>query len=711
MATAVQKITLSSARDIPFNKLVLSQSNVRRVTAGVAVEELAESIARRGLIQSLHVRPVIDAEGNETGTFEVPAGGRRFRALELLVGQKRLAKTAPVPCVVSEARADVLIDEVSLAENIERAPLHPLDQFRAFQAMREKGMTEEAIAAAFFVDPKVVKQRLRLVAVSPALLDVYAEDSMTLDQLMAFTVSVDHARQEQVWEAIKDGWQKDPYHIRRLLTETTVRAADKRALFVGICAYEAAGGCVLRDLFQQDDGGWLQDPVLLDRLVNEKLKTEAETIAAEGWKWIKVAASFPYGHDHGLRQLVGSTVDLTDEERATREALRDEYDRLEADYAEAEELPDEIDARLGEIEQALDGFDRRPMIFAPEQICKAGVFVSIDADGSLLVERGYVRPEDEATAEPQPEIIDPDTGEVLQRAETSGSHQSATITLGGRTTEPEEEEAETVKPLPDRLVSELTAHRTLALRDAVASNSHVAMTALLHRLVTDCFLPQSTKGCLEAQVREVHLPAQAEDLRDSASAKAIQDRHERWGDHIPADDAALWDWLTDLDDGSRMDLLAHCVSFGVNALYEKPNPYSGMGVSQHGLEVRLSQADRLARSTGLDMVAVGWKPTVGNYLGRVIKPRILEAVREGAGERAAELIGHFKKGDMAKEAERLLADTRWLPEPLRMVEEGVDVDLTPLTEGEVDDLPDFLAGDDGEEPADDEDEPHVVAAN
>jgi ParB/RepB/Spo0J family partition protein len=335
MATAVQKITLSSSRDIPFNKLLLSQSNVRRVKAGISVEELAESIARRGLIQSLHVRPVVDAEGKETGMFEVPAGGRRFRALELLVKQKRLAKIAPVPCVVSEASADVLIDEVSLAENIERAPLHPLDQFRAFHAMREKGMTEEAIAAAFFVDAKVVKQRLRLVSVSPALLDVYAEDGMTLEQLMAFSVSSDHARQEQVWEAIKDGWQKEPYHIRRLLTETTVRAADKRAAFVGIAAYEEAGGCVLRDLFQQDDGGWLQDPVLLDRLVGEKLKTEAEAIAAEGWKWIEVAITFPYGHDHGLRQIVGTTVDLSEEERATREALRDEYDRLEAEYGES----------------------------------------------------------------------------------------------------------------------------------------------------------------------------------------------------------------------------------------------------------------------------------------------------------------------------------------------------------------------------------------
>src|ERR1700728_2743606 len=136
MASAVQKITLSSSRDIPFNKLVLSQSNVRRVKAGVSIEELAEDIARRGLLQGLSVRPVTDQAGVETGIFEIPAGGRRFRALELLVKQKRLAKTAPVPCV---ARESGIAEEDSLAENVQRAPLHPLDQFKAFLAMREKG--------------------------------------------------------------------------------------------------------------------------------------------------------------------------------------------------------------------------------------------------------------------------------------------------------------------------------------------------------------------------------------------------------------------------------------------------------------------------------------------------------------------------------------------------------------------------------------------
>lgn len=269
MATAVQKITLSSSRDIPFNKLVLAQSNVRRIKAGVSIEDLAASIARRGLIQSLHVRPLLDAGGDETGIFEVPAGGRRYRALEMLVSQKRLARTAPVPCVMGNNA--VLAEEVSLAENIDRVPLHPLDAYRAFKDMRDKGMSEEEIAAAFFISVTIVKQRLKLTAVSPALLDVYADAGMTIAQLEAFSVSDDHARQEQVWEAIKNSWSKEPYQIRRMLTENTVRASDKRSVFVGLDAYEAAGGQVLRDLFQSDDGGWLQDALLLDRLVAEKL--------------------------------------------------------------------------------------------------------------------------------------------------------------------------------------------------------------------------------------------------------------------------------------------------------------------------------------------------------------------------------------------------------------------------------------------------------
>jgi hypothetical protein len=186
------KLRLSPSRDIPFNKLVLSQKNVRRTKAGVSIEALAEDIDRRTLLQGLNVRPVFDGEGTETGMFEVPAGGRRYRALELLVSRKRLAGDAAVPCVVRIAGGDgdPTAEEDSLAENTHREQLHPLDQFWAMQTLVEQGSDIDAIAARFMTTPAVVRQRLRLASVSPKLQEIYAEDGMTLEQLMAFSVEL-----------------------------------------------------------------------------------------------------------------------------------------------------------------------------------------------------------------------------------------------------------------------------------------------------------------------------------------------------------------------------------------------------------------------------------------------------------------------------------------------------------------------------------------
>lgn len=706
MNAHVQKITLSSARDIPFNALVLSQSNVRKVKAGVSIEELAKSIARRTLIQSLHVRPLLDDDGKETGKYEVPAGGRRYRALELLIKQKRLAKNAPIPCVVSDANSDILIDEVSLAENIERAPLHPLDQFRAFQAMSAKGMTDEAIAAAFFCDVKLVKQRLRLASVSPVLLDAYAEDAMTLEMLMAFTVSNSHERQEQVWEALqRQTWDKEPYHIRRKLTETSVPASDKRARFIGLDAYEAAGGVVMRDLFTPSDEGYLQDPTLLDQLVHDKLTEQARAVAAEGWKWVDINITLPYGFAYGLRELKGDPFDLTEDEIAEMNALKSEMDQLETDFAADDEYPEEVDQRLGEIEAELEAFENRPERFQPEDIAIAGVFISLATDGGVIIDRGYVRPDDEPTiadTEQEGDDGDSDEGEPVIRA----SEPETALTRNGQPIPESEsdEDDDSLKPLPERLVAELTAYRTVALQNAVAEQPHVAMTMLLHKLVSDRFRRNTSTGCLEARVHHVSFPAQSEDLKESTPAREIADRHEHWSDHIPADDQGLWDWLTLLDPGTRLDLLAHCVSYGVNALFERPNPYSSSGISQHGLDVRLSQADRLARATDLDIVAAGWTPTISNYLGRVTKSHIIEAVREAAGDRAAMLIEHLKKPDMAQEAERLLADTGWLPEPLRLSgNEENAADPETVDDGDGADLPAFLSSDDDEGTAEDAD--------
>jgi ParB family chromosome partitioning protein len=395
MAKPAQKVTLSPSRDIPFDKLVLSQSYVRRTKASISVEELAEDIARRRLLQSLSDRPVLADVGSESGQFEITAGGRRFRALSLLVKQTRLAKTTLRPWIVRASSSTILAEDDLLAEKMKRGSLHPLDQFRAFVALQEKGQGDEEIAAAFFVTPQVVKQRLKLAAVAPALLELYAEDEMTLEQLMAFTVNPDHERQVQVWDAIKSSWNKEPYQIRRMLTETSVRASDRRAVFVGVDAYEAAGGTMLHDLFQGDDGGWLEDPALLDRLVSEKLQAEAEAIATEGWKWIEVSLDLPYGYSHGLRRLSGDPAPMTDDEGAAHAKLLAEYRALQEEYEGQDEFPEEIDARLGELEVAMEKLEARPLIFDNEEIARAGAFVTLDRYGELAVYRGFVRPEDE----------------------------------------------------------------------------------------------------------------------------------------------------------------------------------------------------------------------------------------------------------------------------------------------------------------------------
>lgn len=683
MTKTLPKLVLSTSRDIPFSQLVLSQKNVRRVKAGLSIEDLAEDIYRRTLLQSINVRPVLDADGKESGMFEVPAGGRRFRALELLVKTKRMAKDQPVPCVVREAG---IAEEDSLAENVMRVALHPLDQFRAFSALIEAGLSEEDIAARFFVSVSTVRQRLRLASVSPTLLEIYGEDGITLEQLMAFSVTDNHARQEQVWEQVNQGHHVPAYHIRRLLTEDAISASDRRVRFIGIDAYIEAGGYVMRDLFSSDGDGWLQDPALVELLVSEKLSELAQEIGAEGWKWVEAAVDLPYGCERGKRRIVGTTVPLTKNEQARRDVLVEEYDRIGDEYGDGSDLPDEVDARLTAIDAELTALDSRPTVYDPDDMARAGVFISLTHDGRLRIDRGYVRPEDEPVAEGQ------NDGTNGANADLS---DGTTVTVAGQTAQTggDDDEDEAIKPLPDRLVSELTAERTLALRDALANAPQAAFLALLHALVLSVFRPHGTHGCVQIGVTQAWLGNVAPNLRESVWSQSIQARHEHLGQRLPDEPHALWGALAAMPQDEQMALLAHCVSHGVNALFEPSKGYDGR-ISTHGVAQRIAAADALAAVVGLDMAEAGWTPTVDNYLGRVTKPRIIEAVREAKGDATAALIEHLKKGDMAREAERLLGGTGWLPEPLRLP-------VIEADEAEIADLPDFLADEAEQADADD----------
>jgi ParB family chromosome partitioning protein len=302
----------------------------------------------------------------------------------------------------------------------------------------------------------------------------------------------------------------------------------------------------------------------------------------------------------------------------------------------------------GEIETALAALDDRPVKYDPEQIARAGTFVSIDGSGVLRVERGYVRPEDEpANPQSRPEA-DADT---VDAAAVEGAEPE--VSSPADREEPEEDGG--LKPIPDRLMTELTAYRTLALRDALAQNPDVAFLAALHALCLKLFYSYTSDSCVEIDVKSGVFGNQAPGLNDTGIAKAVDDRHRSWADQLPSDPGDLWDALLAFDTDSRHALFAHCVGLSVNAMHESWNQRARA----------LTHADRIAEAVELDIAATRWTPTVDNYLGRVTKARILQAVCEAKGEQAAQLMDHLKKGDMAQRAEELLGGSGWLPEPLR----------------------------------------------
>lgn len=666
MAKAIQKITLDRSEDIPFDKLELSQKNVRNIKAGVSIEDLANDITLRGLLMSLNVRPILGEGGEETGRYEVPAGGRRYRALEFLIKQKRMAKTEPIPCIVKRGGVTSVEDD-SLAENVHRLQLHPLDQFRGFQTLHLQGLGEEEIAARYFVPVSTVRQRLRLASVSPRLLELYANDEMKLEQVMAFSITNDHVRQEQVWDTVSRSHVREPYYIRRLLTETAVRAADRRAVYVGIEAYEAAGGIVMRDLFEQDQGGWLQDPALLEQLVFEKLKTDAETLKTEeGWKWVDAAIDFPYGYASGLRRFYGGRAEFTTDELARYDAVKAEYDKFDADYAEATEYSAETEARLEELGNEMDRLNDRPYVFDRQDVARGGTFISLDASGEPKIERGFVRPEDEPVVETDEED--------LERHDDENDDELAAPSAGGVSINgtpvavaPEEEEDDRIRPLADRVIEDLTATRTIALRNALANDPLMAFIAALHVAVLNTFFAygNGSDSCMEITFKSATF-GQTHGLGDTVWAKEIEQRREAWGHDLPKHASEVWDYLVTLDDVSRQALFAHCVSLSVNVVVQPWSKRSGA----------IAHAEKLARAIGFDMVEAGWAPTVDNYLGRVTKAHILQAVREAKGEQSVQLIDHLRKPDMAREAARLLEGSGWLPEPLRLA-----VDEAPAEDG------------------------------
>ncbi len=625
--TSQNQAETNNTRFIPLNKLKPSPRNARKTPHPQAhIEALAASIAAKGLLQNLVVEPERNGKGKETGCYLVTIGEGRRQAQLLRVKRKEIKKDDPVRCVIDDAHNAY---EISLAENVIRNGMHPADQFEAFAKLHnDDGMAAADIAARFGVTAAVVKQRLKLAAVSPKLMQAYRDEEMNLDQLTAFAITDDHARQEQVWEELTT-FDRDRDAILRALTEEQVSADDRRAAFVGADTYQAAGGSIVRDLFDDEGGGYFADPALLNRLVREKLATEAAKVQAEGWKWVSIEPEYDYATTAGMRRLRPEPVTLGAEDEAKLEALENEYqafcDEHEGDDSE------EAFAEAVRFEQEIEALRDREQ-YRPEDIAIAGAFVSLDRDGAPRIERGFVRAED------------------WKEARTSAADDA------GADADGQASDASSAKALPDRLVAELAAYRTAGLRNAVAQHSALALTAVVHALAASTFYPWDRGlSCLEIAPRSVALSTHAQGIDECPAMLAIAERHAKWESRLPKDASGLWEFVARLDMAEQTELLAHCASLTANAL-RLPKLSGQTAASGH--------ADVLAQSMGLDMRTT-WKPTVANYFGRVSKERIIEAVREGVSPEAAANIAGLKKQAMAEAAAQRLAETGWLPEILR----------------------------------------------
>jgi ParB family transcriptional regulator, chromosome partitioning protein len=607
---------------IPLNRLKKSPRNARKTPhAASDIEALAASTREKGILQPPVVEPERRPDGQPTGYYLVTIGEGRRLSQRLRAKRKEIKTTEPIRCLIDTAH-DAF--EISLDENVTRFAMHPADQFEAFRELvQTKGWSAEEIGARFGVSATVVRRRLRLGAVSPVLMAAYRADDLTLDQLMAFAVSEDHARQEQVWSDL--AYNRSPSFIRRLMTEHEVEASDRRARFVGTETYQAAGGRLRCDLFSEDGTGWFEDAALLDRLALEKLTAEAEAVRlAEGWAWAEAHLDFP--HDHGCRRVYPRAVEPDPETKARLAALAEEYDAIVATCGD-DNLSEEQDARLEALDAELSA--ACPDRYDPDMVAHGGLFAVLGQDG-IRIERGFVRPADEAPAETDPNA---DPG------------------ADGDTTE-DPPDAVRSKPLSERLVADLTAHRTAAMRDALAEQPRLAFLAALHAVTIQTFY-RGGETCLDLNIACVGLETHAEGLADSVAGEAIAARHAAWAARLPDDPEVLLATLDPWSDEDRLGLFAHCVALSVNAV-QRP------GTSRRVL----AHADTLAELIELDMGRY-WTATAASYLGRVTKAHMVEAVAEGVSAEVATQLNDLKKAAMAAKAEALLAGTGWLPVLLR----------------------------------------------
>ncbi len=595
---------------IPLNRLTPWKGNVRRTGAKDGIEELAASLAAHGQLQSILVR-----EGKR-GRYEILAGRRRYFAFMELAKDGHIGKDHPVSCTLAASEVDAT--ELSLVENTIRAPMHPADQFEAFRDLVDRGASVTDVAARFGVADSLVMKRLKLGRLSPVILDAYRKDEIDLEQAQAFAISDDHQAQERVLAELP-AWNCNPGAIRRALTEGEVRATDKRVRFIGLDAYEAAGGTIRRDLFGDNSDAFVLDGELLDRLVAEKLASAAAGISAEGWRWTKAVVDLDHRALSRFTRRYPESVPLSD-------AHQNELDRLNGEYDRLAEIDDSADAeRLGVIAERIEDLYALGRKWTGSVLSAAGAIVSLDHDGSVSVERGLVRPEDL-----------PAEGEQAQ-APSDDDDRSALP-----------------KGLSPRLIEDLTAHKTAAIGAELLGRPDIALAAVVHCLaLVSLYEYARTDSCLEMSCHGFPHSALT-DAQACSGLSALKRECDLLHHRLPGNPDDLWPWCLARSRDELLEVLALIAARSVNAVQRKEDRPDAP---------RLAHAMRLAQALNLDMTA-WFTPSAESYFSRISRAQILEAIDAAKGSHAPSLE-KLKKNELAARAEALVAGTGWLPEPLR----------------------------------------------
>jgi ParB family chromosome partitioning protein len=627
--------------DIPLNRLVISPRNVRRRSDPQADLELKADIEARGLLQNLVVTRAVKPRGR----FAVEAGERRRAALQGLADEGKLAPDHAVPCLVLDDGAGV--QEASLAENFQRLALNPADECLAFQALVEQGADAEAIARRFGLTVRFVEGRLRLAGLAPVVFEALGAGEISLDVAKAYAATADRERQAHVFEQVSRSYAAShPDSIRRMMTEATLSASDRRARFVGEDAYVAAGGRVERDLFSDAEATRWLDIALAERLACEKLEAAAAAMAAEtGLAFVRPTLNPWVGGSMlaGLRRVPVPKSPLTAEEVARVEALEAEIEAgllalaQEDVGAEArEQVRAQVRTRNAEIEAILD----RPPLLDERLREQVGAFLLLDETGQPRLDDAFYA---EADVEP------------------SGDGASA----GDGTEAAAEGGAPGAQPLSRRLLDELAMQR----RDILAV--HVAADPAFALDLATFLMADRVPGCSERSGSSLRALPPADPVPGfttpagpaaAAWARAGQDLDRSW--MAGATRAERFDAFRAMPETARWAWLGHVVAATLEASLNLPGAHA------------CPFHDHLGTLLGID-VARWWRPAGATFFDRVPKGIALDALADVGGPALAARHAKARKAELAETCERIFAGDliaeapvkeaalAWLPEPMR----------------------------------------------